>query len=147
MNIQESGEMYLETILILTRTKGQVRSIDVAEYMSYSKPSVSRAMGLLKTGGYITMDKYGYITLTDSGYATASKILERHTFLSAILTRLGVDEQVAAEDACRIEHVISDQSFEAIKRYVGQLHDGTSNGEEPADSQTERNEKHEVNNT
>lgn len=127
MNIQESGEMYLETILILTRTKGQVRSIDVAEYMSYSKPSVSRAMGLLKTGGYITMDKYGYITLTDSGYATASKILERHTFLSAILTRLGVDEQVAAEDACRIEHVISDQSFEAIKRYVGKLADSASN--------------------
>ena len=127
MNIQESGEMYLETILILTRTKGQVRSIDVAEYMSYSKPSVSRAMGLLKTGGYITMDKYGYITLTDSGYATASKILERHTFLSAILTRLGVDEQVAAGDACRIEHVISDQSFEAIKRYVGKLADSASN--------------------
>lgn len=146
MSIQESGEMYLETILILTRTKGQVRSIDVAEYMSYSKPSVSRAMGLLKTGGYIIMDKDGSITLTDSGYATASKILERHTFLSAILTRLGVDEQVAAEDACRIEHVISDQSFEAIKRYVGQLHDGTSNGEERADSQTERNEKHEANN-
>ena len=146
MIIQESGEMYLETILILTRTKGQVRYIDVAEYMSYSKPSVSRAMGLLKTGGYITVDKDGSITLTDSGYATASKILERHTLLSAILTRLGVDEQVAAGDACRIEHVISDQSFEAIKRHVGQLHDGTSNGEEPADSQTERNEKHEANN-
>lgn len=119
--------MYLETILILTRTKGQVRSIDVAEYMSYSKPSVSRAMGLLKTGGYITVDKDGSITLTDSGYATASKILERHTLLSAILTRLGVDEQVAAGDACRIEHVISDQSFEAIKRYVGKLADSASN--------------------
>lgn len=147
MNIQESGEMYLETILILTRTKGQVRSIDVAEYMSYSKPSVSRAMGLLKTGGYITMDRDGYITLTDSGYATASKILERHTLLSAILTRLGVDEQVAAEDACRIEHVISDQSFEAIKRYVGQLHDSTSDEREPTDGQTEANERHETNHT
>ena len=134
MNIQESGEMYLETILILTRTKGQVRSIDVAEYMSYSKPSVSRAMGLLKTGGYITVDKAGSITLTDSGYATASKILERHTFLSAILTRLGVDEQVAAEDACRIEHVISDQSFEASKRYVGKLADSASNEGKKADT-------------
>ncbi|MGN1446267.1 MAG: metal-dependent transcriptional regulator, partial [Eubacteriales bacterium] len=113
----------------------------------YSKPSVSRAMGLLKTGGYITMDRDGYITLTDSGYATASKILERHTLLSAILTRLGVDEQVATEDACRIEHVISDQSFEAIKRHVGQLHDGTSNGEERADSQTETNENREANHT
>ena len=147
MNIQESGEMYLETILILTRTKGQVRSIDVAEYMSYSKPSVSRAMGLLKTGGYITMDRNSYITLTDSGYATASKILERHTLLSAILTRLGVDEQVAAEDACRIEHVISDQSFEAIKRHVGPLHGGTSDEREPTDGQTETNERHEANHT
>jgi Mn-dependent DtxR family transcriptional regulator len=132
--------MYLETILILTRSKGQVRSIDVAEYMSYSKPSVSRAMGLLKTGGYITMDNDGYITLTDSGYATASKILERHTLLSDALVRLGVDAQVAAEDACRIEHVISDQSFAHIKQHIHRLA-GTPAGENRQDPPDPKNSK------
>lgn len=121
MHMQESGEMYLENILILSRTKGQVRSIDIVEYMSYSKPSVSRAMGLLKNGGYIVIDKNGYITLTEAGRAVAEKIFARHTLLSAYLTRLGVDPKVATEDACRMEHVISDDTFEAIKRAMQDL--------------------------
>ena len=112
MHMQESGEMYLETILILSRTKGQVRSIDIVDYMSFSKPSVSRAVGLLKSGGYIT--------LTDAGREVAEKIYERHTTLTELLTRLGVDPDVAAEDACRMEHTISDESFEALKRHMNQ---------------------------
>ena len=116
MHMQESGEMYLETILILSRTKGQVRSIDIVDYMSFSKPSVSRAVGLLKSGGYILVDPEGYITLTDAGREVAEKIYERHTTLTELLTRLGVDPDVAAEDACRMEHTISDESFEALKR-------------------------------
>lgn len=116
--MQESGEMYLETILILTREKGQVRSIDIAERMAFSKPSVSRAMGLLREGGFILMDETGYITLTEAGYAIADKILERHHLLTDFLIRLGVSGEVAAEDACRIEHAISDESFQAIKRHV-----------------------------
>ncbi len=118
MRMQESGEMYLETILILTREKGQVRSIDIAERMAFSKPSVSRAMGLLRKGGFILMDETGYITLTEAGFAIADKILERHHLLTDCLIRLGVNEEVAAEDACRIEHAISDESFQAIKRHV-----------------------------
>ena len=120
MHMQESGEMYLETILILSRTKGQVRSIDIVDYMSFSKPSVSRAVGLLKSGGYILVDPEGYITLTDAGRAVAEKIYERHTTLTELLTRLGVDPDVAAEDACRMEHTISDESFEALKRHMNQ---------------------------
>ena len=120
MHMQESGEMYLETILILSRTKGQVRSIDIVDYMSFSKPSVSRAVGLLKSGGYILVDPEGYITLTDAGREVAEKIYERHTTLTELLTRLGVDPDVAAEDACRMEHVISDESFEALKRHMSQ---------------------------
>ncbi len=120
MHMQESGEMYLETILILSRTKGQVRSIDIVEYMSFSKPSVSRAVGLLKSGGYILVDPDGYITLTDAGREVAEKIYERHTTLTELLTRLGVDPEVAAEDACRMEHTISDESFEALKRHMHQ---------------------------
>lgn len=118
MNLQESGEMYLETIYILSQKSRYVRSIDVGEYMGYSKPSVSRAMGLLKKGGYVTVDGDGYLTLTESGLETASKIYERHTVLRDLLIRLGVDEETAATDACRIEHVISDQSFQAIRRHV-----------------------------
>jgi len=118
MPIYESGEMYLETIHILLKQQGQVRSIDVAEYMGYSKPSVSRAMGLLRQGGYIEVDKDGYITLTQSGQELARKIYERHTILSRMLTALGVSPETAAEDACRLEHAISDESFEAIKRHV-----------------------------
>lgn len=117
MHLQESGEMYLETIGILSK-RGPVRSLDIAEYMNYSKPSISRAVGLLKTGGYILVDKDGYITLTDSGREIADKIYERHTLLSAFLVRLGVDPEVAAEDACKMEHVISDESFHAIKAHA-----------------------------
>lgn len=118
MTLLESGEMYLETILVLSQKKSAVRSIDVAEEMSYSKPSVSRAMGILKTGGYIEIDKYGHITLTDSGRKTAERIYERHRILSAILMRLGVDEKTATDDACKMEHYISDTSFAAIKEHL-----------------------------
>ena len=118
MHLQESGEMYLETILILSRKNGGVRSIDISEYMSYSKPSVSRAMGLLKTSGFIIVDGGGYITLTESGRKIAEKIYERHNVLAEALKLLGVSEAVAAADACKIEHNISDESFEAIKRHL-----------------------------
>ena len=116
MHLQESGEMYLETILVLTSQSPHVRAIDVGEYMGYSKPSVSRAMGLLKSGGYIKVDENGYITLLEPGREVAEKIYERHTLLTQFLTRLGVSPEVAAQDACRMEHVISDESFAAIKR-------------------------------
>ena len=118
MHLQESGQMYLETIYILMQERKNVRSIDVCEYMGYSKPSVSRAVGLLKEGGFILVDKSGYITLTSSGLEIAEKIYERHTLLSDFLIRLGVDPAIAAEDACKMEHDISDTSFEAIKRHV-----------------------------
>ena len=117
MHLQESGEMYLETIYVLSKS-GVVRSLDVAEYMGFSKPSVSRAVGLLKQGGYLLMDKDGYLTLTESGLDVAKKIYERHTLLSKILVRLGVDEKTAAEDACKMEHDISDETFEAMKRHA-----------------------------
>ena len=117
MQLQESGEMYLETIYVLSKN-GVVRSLDVAEYMGFSKPSVSRAVGLLKQGGYLIMDRDGSLTLTEDGLDVAKKIYERHTLLSDFLVRLGVDENTAAEDACKIEHDISDESFAAIKRHV-----------------------------
>lgn len=117
MHLQESGEMYLETIYVLSKN-GVVRSLDVAEYMGFSKPSVSRAVGLLKQGGYLLMDKEGYLTLTESGLDVAKKIYERHTLLSKFLVRLGVDEKTAVEDACKMEHDISDESFSAIKEHV-----------------------------
>lgn len=117
MHLQESGEMYLETIYVLSKN-GVVRSLDVAEYMGFSKPSVSRAVGLLKQGGYLIMDRDGSLTLTKEGLGVAKKIYERHTLLSDFLVRLGVDEKTAAEDACKIEHDISDESFAAIKRHV-----------------------------
>ena len=120
MQLLESGEMYLETILILTIRDKLVRSIDVAKYMSFSKPSVSRAMGRLKEQGYIPIDPEGFIMLTESGREIAEKIYERHTVLTALLMRLGISEQTAAEDACKIEHDISDETFEAIKRHVAQ---------------------------
>ena len=110
--------MYLETILTLSRQMPNVRSIDISEHMGYSKPSVSRAVGLLKNGGYITVDKDGFITLTDSGYEIAEKIFERHTILSKLLISMGVDPQTAAEDACKMEHAISDNSMEAIKKHL-----------------------------
>lgn len=117
MHLQESGEMYLETVYVLSKN-GAVRSLDVAEYMGFSKPSVSRAVGLLKQGGYLLMDKDGYLTLTESGLDVAKKIYERHTLLSKFLVRLGVDEKTATEDACKMEHDISDESFSAIKEHV-----------------------------
>ena len=117
MHLQESGEMYLETIYVLSKN-GVVRSLDVAEYMGFSKPSVSRAVGLLKQGGYLLMDKEGYLTLTESGLDVAKKIHESHTLLSKFLVRLGVDEKTAAADACKMEHDISDESFSAIKEHV-----------------------------
>ena len=118
MALQESGEMYLETILVLSRKSSYVRAIDVGEYMGYSKPSVSRAMGLLKSGGYIKVDENGFITLLEPGREVAEMIYERHTLLTQFLTRLGVSPEVAAEDACKLEHVISDESFQAIKRHA-----------------------------
>lgn len=118
MSIHESGEMYLETIHVLFQKTGAVRSVDISEHMGYSKPSVSRAVGLLKKGGYITVSQEGYITLTSLGETTAQKIYERHTILQRLLTSFGVDEETAAEDACRLEHAISDKSFEAIKRHM-----------------------------
>ena len=120
MTVRESGEMYLEAILVLAKKSGYVRSIDVSEYLGYSKPSVSRAMDILREGGYILMEKDGAITLTDSGKKLAETIYERHTVLSELLIRLGVDEKTATDDACRIEHVISDESFQAIKQYYYQ---------------------------
>ena len=118
MRLQESGEMYLESIYVLSKAQGTVRSIDISEYMGYSKPSVSRAVNLLKNGGYIAMDKDNLITLTDSGLEIAKKIFDRHTLLANLLIRLGVSEKTAAEDACKLEHSISDESFEAIRRYM-----------------------------
>lgn len=111
--------MYLESIYVLCTTKPAVRSIDVAEHMNFSKPSVSRAVGLLKKDGYIEVDKDGYISLTQAGKDMANKIFERHTVLTKMLVSLGVDEETAAEDACRMEHVISDTSFLAMKKHFG----------------------------
>lgn len=118
MTLHESGEMYLEAILEINKIRGNVRSIDISEYMSYSKPSVSRAVRLLKGGGYIEVDEAGFITLTECGLEVAEKIAERHHLLTRMLMELGVDRDVAMDDACRIEHVISDLSFEAIKRHM-----------------------------
>ena len=120
MHLQESGEMYLETIYVLSKN-GVVRSLDVAEYMGFSKPSVSRAVGLLKQGGYLIMDRDGSLTLTEEGLGVAKKIYERHTLLSDFLVRLGVDKNTAAEDACKMEHVISDESFAALKQLEKRL--------------------------
>ena len=120
MSIHESGEMYLEAILVLSKKNGFVRSIDVSEYLGYSKPSVSRAVGILKNGNYIVMDKDGSLSLTESGRAIAEKIFERHTVLSQLLIRLGVSEETATADACKLEHAISDESFEAIKRHMAE---------------------------
>ena len=121
MSIQESGEMYLEAIHVLSQKSGQVRSVDVGEYLGYSKPSVSRAVGRLKSDGYLVMDKDGFLTLTEAGLQIAHKIYERHTLISQFLERLGVSPQVAAADACKIEHAISDESFEAIKAHMQTL--------------------------
>lgn len=121
MVLQESGEMYLETILVLSEDGKSVRSIDIAEHMNYSKPSVSRAMGLLRQGGYITMDKSGYISLTETGKKVAETIYERHVILSGFLTKIGVDPVTATNDACKIEHAISAESFTALKKFLQEL--------------------------
>ncbi len=118
MELQESGQMYLETIYILSHSLPVVRSLDVAEYMKYSQPSVCRAMGILKKGEYIIMDRDGYITLTETGRALASKIYERHTLLTDLLIYIGVDQETAAADACKIEHDISDKTFAVLKSYL-----------------------------
>ena len=118
MNVHESGEMYLEAILVLSRKSGFVRSVDVGEYLGYSKPSVSRAMGLLRKGDLVTVEQDGGLHLTEAGREIAEKIYERHTVLSQVLISLGVPEQVAVEDACKIEHDISDVTFEAIKKHI-----------------------------
>ena len=118
MGLAESGEMYLETIYVLTRHSTSVRSIDVAESMGYSKPSVSRAIGILKAGEYIEVDRSGFITLTEKGEKTAESLYERHTILTDLLISLGVSKDTAAVDACKIEHVISAESFEAIKKHI-----------------------------
>ena len=117
--MKESGKNYLLTIYRLQQTGMTVHSIDVAKALDFSKPSVSRAMGLLKQAGYVTADRDGFLTLTESGLKIASKIYERHTVLQNMLIRLGVDETTAAVDACRMEHVISDESFDAIRRHLG----------------------------
>ena len=118
MALQESGEMYLETILILSRKNGRVRSIDISEHMGYSKPSVSRAVGRLKQDAFIIVEKDGSIHLTDKGLALAEKILNRHTILTQMLIDLGISRETASNDACRIEHVISDETFEAIRNHM-----------------------------
>lgn len=118
MQLQESGEMYLETIYILSQQNPYVRSVDISEYMGFSKPSVSRAMGLLKKAEYVRMDDENHVSLTESGLEIARKIYERHTILTDLLVRLGVSRETAAEDACRIEHDISDETFQAIKQHM-----------------------------
>ena len=118
MSLKESGEMYLECIYVLSQKGGVVRSIDIADYMGYSKPSVSRAVGLLKKREFIEIDKGGLISLTEEGLKLAQTIFERHTVLTKILTALGVDEKTASEDACKMEHVISEKTFAAMKKHI-----------------------------
>ena len=120
MQLKESGEMYLETIYVLSQRKGFVRSIDVGEEMGYSKPSVSRAVGILRDGGYITVAHDGGLHLTEAGLEVAQRRYERHTVLSEFFIRLGVDEETATNDACKIEHVISSSTFAALKKYLNE---------------------------
>ena len=117
MALYESGQMYLEAIYVLLQEKDKIRAIDVGAYLGYTKPSVSRAIGLLKRGEYISVDGDGYITLNQKGKEVAEQLYERHTVLTGVLMSLGVDEATATEDACRIEHVISDKSFAAVKKH------------------------------
>ena len=121
MRLQESGEMYLEAIWVLSKRLGHVRSVDVSEYLGYSKPSVSRAVGLLKNGGYVAVEDDGGLILTEAGKEIGKKIYERHNVLTALLVKLGVSQEIAAEDACKLEHAVSDESFQAIKKLVESL--------------------------
>ena len=123
MKIQESAENYLEAILVLKQEKGQIRSIDIVRHLDCTKPSVSRAVNLLKTNGHTTVDKEGWIEVTDAGMEIAHKVYERHSFVSAWLTAIGVPADVAAEDACRIEHALSDITFEKVKDFVRSVQD------------------------
>ena len=118
MRLQESGEMYLEAILVLKKKNGSVRSVDISEYLGYSKPSVSRAVGLLKSGGYLTVEDDGGLTLTEEGRQIGEKIYARHEVLTTLLVKLGVSQEVAAEDACKLEHDLSDITFEKIKEFL-----------------------------
>ena len=120
MALQESGEMYIEAIYVLSQKSSNVRSIDVGEYLGYSKPSVSRAIGVLKNEGFVETNDSGYLVLTKEGKLLGKRIYERHTVLTQILINLGVDEKTASEDACRIEHYISDKTFNAIKKHLKQ---------------------------
>lgn len=118
MRLQESGEMYLETIYVLSQESQSVRAIDVGEYMGYSKPSVSRALSILKKAGYVMTDENGFLVLTESGLEVAKKTYERHEILTQYFIKIGIDEETASSDACKIEHVISDKTFEAIKKQI-----------------------------
>lgn len=118
MALYESGQMYLETIYVLSQRLNRVRAIDVGEELGFSKPSVSRALGILKRGGYVESDESGSLTLTEAGLEVAQMIYERHEVLTKLLLKLGVSEDTAAEDACRMEHVISDMTYEAIRRHI-----------------------------
>ena len=120
MALHESGEMYLETIYVLSKERPAVRAIDVGEHMGFSKPSVSRALSLLKESGHVTVDANGHLSLTKTGTAVAEKIFERHTILTRIIMALGVDEETASNDACKMEHVISDRTFEAFKKHLAE---------------------------
>ncbi len=117
MHLHESGEMYIETIYVLTKSRPDVRAIDVGEHMGFSKPSVSRALGILKSGGYVAVSPEGYLSLTETGMEVAEKIYARHELLKGFLMSIGVDEETAAEDACKMEHALSDKSFEAMKKH------------------------------
>ena len=121
MQLQESGQMYLETIYILSQKSDTVRAIDVGEYMGFSKPSVSRALGLLKNGGYVEVSREGYLSLTDEGKRVAKMIFDRHNLITEVLIKLGVDKETATEDACKMEHVISETTFNALKKYIETL--------------------------
>lgn len=118
MKIQESAENYLEAILVLQKEKGSVRSIDVAHYTGFSKPSISRAVGLLRDNGYVAIDQNGLLSLTEEGHKIAASVLERHMVVTQFLIALGVNPETAAEDACRIEHVISEESFDKLKLHA-----------------------------
>ncbi len=121
MALQESGEMYLETIYVLSKKTNAVRGIDIADYLGYSKPSVSRAVGVLKDEGLVKKDSEGFYKLTEAGEILAKRIYERHTVLTEVLIKIGVDEKTASEDACRVEHYISDTTFDAIKDYMKKI--------------------------
>ena len=123
MHLQESGEMYLETIYRLTKTRPDVRAIDVCEHMGFSKPSVSRAIGLLRKGGFVEVDASGYLSLTEQGKQIAERTFECHTLLKSLFVRLGVDEKTADADACKIEHHISDKTLDALKQYLSQINE------------------------